>query len=43
MVELIIKRTKYIQDLHELLESDFVQVFILKRIHLPLKVGDEKK
>lgn len=28
MVELIIKRTKYIQDLHELLESDFLKVFI---------------
>lgn len=28
MVELIIKRVKYIQDLHELLESDFVKVFI---------------
>lgn len=28
MIELIIKRVKYIQDLHELLESDFVKVFI---------------
>ena len=28
MIELIIKRVKYIQDLHELLESDLVKVFI---------------